>query len=71
LAKLSRLAAGQSASILAGAGLNLSNLKGFLLKSGVRRVHFGSAVRENGNPLKPVDLERVQAVRTLLNSSAR
>jgi len=71
LAKLNRMAAGQSASILAGAGLHLNNLPGFLRQSDVRRVHLGSAVRENSNPLKPVDPERVQAVRVLLNSGGR
>lgn len=66
LAVLERLSAGSSLSILAGSGLNAADLKDFVTRTGVRRVHFGSAVREDGDPLKPVDPERLAAIRTLL-----
>jgi copper homeostasis protein len=69
LAKLNGLAVGQSLAILAGAGLTEHNLGAFLQQSGVRRVHFGSAVRVDGDPLMPIDMDRLQAIRAILNSS--
>ncbi|MEK5034372.1 copper homeostasis protein CutC [Paenibacillus sp. FSL R7-0302] len=66
LAVLERLSAGSSLSILAGSGLNAADLKDFVTRTGVRRVHFGSAVREDGDPLKPIDPERLEAIRALL-----
>ncbi|NQX47324.1 copper homeostasis protein CutC [Paenibacillus tritici] len=66
LAVLERLSAGSSLSILAGSGLNAAALKDFITRTGVRRVHFGSAVREDGDPLKPVDPKRLEAVCKIL-----
>ena len=67
LAKLKDLTDGESLAILAGAGLTEQNLELFLQQSGLRRVHCGSAVRVNGDPLKPLDMDRLKAIRTLLN----
>ncbi|WNS41142.1 copper homeostasis protein CutC [Paenibacillus sp. MMS20-IR301] len=66
IAVLERLAAGSSLSILAGSGLNAGVLKDFLARTAVRRVHFGSAVREDGDPLRSIDPGRLEAVRVIL-----
>jgi copper homeostasis protein len=63
---LERLSAGSPLSILAGSGLTAAGLKDFIARTAVRRVHFGSAVREDGDPLKPVDPGRLEAVRMIL-----
>lgn len=69
LEMLNSLTAGQSLAILAGAGLTEHNLESFLQQSGVRRVHFGSAARADGNPLMPIAMDRLKAIRDILNSS--
>ncbi|MDF9842124.1 MULTISPECIES: copper homeostasis protein CutC [unclassified Paenibacillus] len=61
----------QQPSILAGSGLTAEGLKDFLEKTAVRSVHFGSAVRVDGNPLGPVDPGRLKAVRQILNTWKR
>ncbi|MEC0093516.1 copper homeostasis protein CutC [Paenibacillus macquariensis] len=71
LAKLTSMTVGKSISILAGAGLTGQSLESFLQHSGVSRVHFGSAVRQGGDPMKAIDAERLQYIRTILNQSIR
>lgn len=66
IAVLQRLSADTPLSILAGSGLNAASLKDFLAHTAVSRVHFGSAVRLDGDPLKPVDPRRLEAVRRIL-----
>ncbi|AIQ56601.1 copper homeostasis protein CutC [Paenibacillus borealis] len=66
IAVLERLSGGSSLSILAGSGLNAASLQDFISRTAVRRVHFGSAVREDGDPLRPVDPGRLEAVRKIL-----
>ncbi|OKP83591.1 copper homeostasis protein [Paenibacillus sp. P3E] len=68
IAVLEQLSSASSVSILAGSGLTADGLSEFITQTGVSRVHFGSAVREDGDPLKPVDPVRVQSVRRILNS---
>ncbi|MGG1663312.1 copper homeostasis protein CutC [Brevibacillus sp. NRS-1366] len=46
-------------NILAGSGLSLANIIDFLLKTGVREIHFGTGVREDGHALRYVDQEKV------------
>lgn len=58
-------------AILAGSGLTAEGLKDFLEKTAVGSVHFGSAVRKDGNPLNPVDPGRLEAVRRILNTWKR
>lgn len=65
---LEQLTAQRSISILAGSGLSADGLKAFIQQTGVRQVHFGSAVREDGDALKPISPARLQAVRSLLNT---
>lgn len=71
IAVLQRLSSAHSLSILAGSGLTAEGLNVFLEQTAVGRVHFGSAVREEGNPLRPVDPGRLEAVRRILNSWKR
>ncbi|MNB91715.1 Copper homeostasis protein CutC [compost metagenome] len=72
IANLQRLSSIQrQPSILAGSGLRAEGLKSFLEQTGVGRVHFGSAVREDENPLKSVNPGRLEAVRQILNSWKR
>lgn len=66
IAELERRTAATTLSILAGSGLNADNLRDFIAQTAVSRVHFGSAVREQGDPLRPVDPVRLQAVRGIL-----
>ncbi|OPA80800.1 copper homeostasis protein [Paenibacillus selenitireducens] len=57
--------------ILAGYGLAREGLEAFIEHTGVREVHFGSAVRENGKSTAPVDVERVAAIQQVLKSYHR
>jgi len=68
LSELRRLTEGQSISILVGAGLTEHNLEAFIRDTDITRVHFGSAVREEGNPLKGIDEGRLYKIRGLLDS---
>lgn len=54
--------------ILAGHGLAREGLETFIKQTGVREVHFGSAVRQNGKSTAPVDAERVAAIQQVLTS---
>lgn len=67
LAALEQLTSKQSISILAGSGLTADGLSDFIKQTGVRRVHFGSAVREDRDALKPIDPLRLQVVRNFLD----
>ncbi|WP_127529372.1 copper homeostasis protein CutC [Paenibacillus kobensis] len=42
-------------TILAGSGLTTEGITGFIRKTGVQEVHFGSAVRYNHSNLSPID----------------
>lgn len=53
--------------IMAGAGLSLSNIAGFIQETGVRYVHFGSGVRQHGDAIQPIDVDRIRELRELLN----
>lgn len=67
IAALEQLTSGRSISILAGSGLTADGISDFIHQTGVRRVHFGSAVRENGDALQPIDPLRLQSVRNILD----
>ncbi|WP_019913065.1 copper homeostasis protein CutC [Paenibacillus sp. HW567] len=71
IADLERLSSISSVNILAGSGLTAEGLSDFITRTSVSRVHFGSAVREDGNPLKPIDPARLQVIRSILNSGKR
>ncbi|WP_342564586.1 copper homeostasis protein CutC [Paenibacillus sp. FSL R7-0345] len=72
IAVLQRLSSARhKPAILAGSGLTAEGLEDFLEKTAVGSVHFGSAVREDGNPLRPVDPGRLEAVRQILNTWKR
>ncbi|MEW6343201.1 MAG: copper homeostasis protein CutC [Pseudomonadota bacterium] len=63
---LLRQAAGSHCTILAGAGLTVDAVAGFVQATQVTAVHFGSGVRVGGNGLAPVDPQKVARVRALL-----
>lgn len=60
-------AADSRCTVLAGAGLTIDGVAGFVRDTGVRAVHFGSGVRIDGNGLAPVDPSKVARVRALLD----
>ncbi|NGZ75133.1 copper homeostasis protein CutC [Saccharibacillus alkalitolerans] len=70
LAELLRRSAGRPPRILAGAGLTERNLRPFLDAAGADRIHIGSAARFGGDPLAPVDPERVRALRRIMEERA-
>ncbi|WP_342447556.1 copper homeostasis protein CutC [Paenibacillus etheri] len=67
IAALEQLTSERSISILAGSGLTVEGISNFIEQTSVRRVHFGSAVREDGDALKPINPLRLQAVRNILD----
>ncbi|MCX4163919.1 MULTISPECIES: copper homeostasis protein CutC [Paraburkholderia] len=60
--------AGSHCTVLAGAGLTVDAIAGFVRATGVAAVHFGSGVRIGGNGLAPVDPQQVARVRALLDA---
>jgi len=66
--ELVQQAAGSQCTVLAGAGLTVDAIAGFVSRTRVDAVHFGSGVRVNSNGLAPVDADKVAKVRALLNA---
>jgi copper homeostasis protein len=62
---------GSNCKVLAGAGLTVDAIEGFVNRTKVDAVHFGSGVRVGGNGLAAVDAEKVARVRNLLDAAAR
>jgi copper homeostasis protein len=69
--ELVQQASGSRCTVLAGAGLTVDAVAGFVSATQVEAVHFGSGVRVGGNGLAPVDKQKVAQVRALLNESPR
>lgn len=67
---LVRQASGSHCTVLAGAGLTIDAIEGFVKRTRVEAVHFGSGVRVGGNGLSPVDPAKVATVKTLLEQSS-
>jgi copper homeostasis protein len=65
---LARQAAHTHCTILAGAGLTVDRVAGFVSATRVRAVHFGSGVRVGDKGLAPVDENKVRRVRALLDA---
>ena len=65
---LVRQASGSHCTVLAGAGLTVDAVAGFVHATQVEVVHFGSGVRVGGNVLTPVDAAKVARVRALLDA---
>lgn len=57
---------GTGTAILAGYGLSVPVLQEFIEATDVPEVHFGSALRRDGDHLKPVEPSRVQAAQAIL-----
>jgi copper homeostasis protein len=66
--ELLQQAAGSHCTVLAGAGLTVDAIAGFVSRTRVEAVHFGSGVRVNSNGLAPIDADKVAKVRALLNA---
>nr|WP_270884717.1 copper homeostasis protein CutC [Paenibacillus aestuarii] len=60
-----------SIQILAGSGLTIASLLAFVAETGVQEVHFGKAVRMNGDALSPIDPARIQQIKQLRYESAK
>ncbi|MGG6313633.1 copper homeostasis protein CutC [Paenibacillus macerans] len=60
--ELVELARGSSLRILAGHGLTTETIERFIAETGVAEVHFGSAVRQGGGGLAPIDPERLRGL---------
>jgi copper homeostasis protein len=61
-------AAGSHCTVLAGAGLTVDAVAGFVEATQVEAVHFGSGVRIGGQGLAQVDPQKVAAVRAALDA---
>ncbi|WP_168792322.1 copper homeostasis protein CutC [Paraburkholderia aromaticivorans] len=67
--ELVQQAAGSHCTVLAGAGLTVEAIAGFVSRTQVEAVHFGSGVRVDSNGLAPVDADKVAKVRALLKNA--
>ncbi|OAJ60407.1 copper homeostasis protein [Paraburkholderia ginsengiterrae] len=67
--ELVRQAAGSHCTVLAGAGLTVDAVSGFVSRTQVQAVHFGSGVRVGSQGLAPVDADKVAQVRALLDAN--
>jgi len=65
--ELVEMARGSSLRILAGHGLTLETVSQVIADTGVSEVHFGSAVRIDGNGLAPLDPSKLQSLSRLLH----
>ncbi|WP_144144025.1 copper homeostasis protein CutC [Paraburkholderia sp. BCC1884] len=70
ISELVRQASGSHCTVLAGAGLTVEAIGGFVSRTQVEAVHFGSGVRVGGNGLAPVDADKVAKVRALLDMTS-
>ncbi|SMG34010.1 copper homeostasis protein CutC [Paraburkholderia susongensis] len=70
IGELVRQASGSHCTVLAGAGLTIDAVAGFVSETHVEAVHFGSGVRVDGNGLAPVDPAKVARVRALLDATS-
>ncbi|WP_322907605.1 copper homeostasis protein CutC [Paenibacillus sp. SGZ-1009] len=66
--QLIQLADQHSLSLIAGAGLTLETLGDFVRRTGTREIHLGSAVRQQGNILFPLDADRIRQARHILDA---
>lgn len=66
--ELNAAAARTHLRILGGHGLTPATLDSFLRETGVREVHFGSAVRQDGTFRSPIDGEKLGQARSILQS---
>jgi copper homeostasis protein len=67
IARLVEQSKGARCTVLAGAGLTVDAVQGFVASTKVSAVHFGSGLRMDGKALAPVDEARVRRVRALLD----
>jgi copper homeostasis protein len=67
--ELVKASQGTGITILAGYGLTVPVLREFIHTTGVTEVHFGSALRVNGEALQPVDPSKVQSAKQIVNEN--
>ncbi|GLX70619.1 copper homeostasis protein CutC [Paenibacillus glycanilyticus] len=60
--ELVAVASGSRLTILAGSGLTTEGITAFIQETGVKEVHFGSAVRLGKSNLSPIDKETLRAL---------
>ncbi len=56
---------GTQLSILAGSGLTVESLAGFIEQTGVTEVHFGSGVRYDQDARQPIDPQKIESIKKL------
>lgn len=52
--------------LLAGSGLNITNIRDFVSKTKVKEVHFGSGVKFDNNNFKEIDSEKIKVVKEII-----
>lgn len=64
--KLDKLCKERSITLLAGSGLTVDTLASFVRDTGVSEVHMGTGVRLQGDALRTIDPERLQAAASIV-----
>lgn len=60
-----------SLTIMAGHGLKLETFAKFIKETGIREVHFGSGVREDGNYNRPIDGRMIRQLKNVWNNVSK
>lgn len=63
--RLTPVAKQQGITLLPGAGLHIDALEPFLSQTSVQEFHIGSAARQNGSILNPIDVDKLSSIRRI------
>lgn len=63
--QLTPVAKQQGITLLPGAGLHIDALESFLRQTSVQEFHIGSAARQNGSIMNPIDVDKLSAIRRI------
>ncbi|WP_162616280.1 copper homeostasis protein CutC [Paenibacillus lutimineralis] len=63
--QLTPVAKQQGITLLPGAGLHIDALESFLRQTSVQEFHIGSASRQNGSIMNPIDVDKLSAIRRI------
>ncbi len=63
--RLTPVAKQQGITLLPGAGLQIDALESFLRQTSVQEFHIGSAARQDGSILKPIDVDKLSTIRRI------
>ncbi|WP_162140290.1 copper homeostasis protein CutC [Haploplasma axanthum] len=66
LSQMNEIAIKNDIILLAGSGLNITNIKDFVTKANVSEVHFGSGVKFDNNNFKEIDSEKIKVVKEII-----